>query len=69
MDAAYEGLHKRTFIAMLICIGCNFIILIGILILYPHLGEMTRDKTDYTRDEEKKPILESDGKNENDSMP
>ena len=69
MDAAYEGVDKRTFLAMLICIGCNFSILVGMLILYTHLGEITRDKIDDTKDEEIKPMLESDGKTENDSMP
>ena len=53
---------------MLICIGCNFIILVGMLILYP-LGELIRDKIGDTKDEEKKPMLESDGKINNDSMP
>ena len=69
MDAAYEGVDKRTFLAMLICIGCNFVILVGMLILYPHLGERTGDKIDDAKDEERKPMLESDGKTENESMP
>ncbi len=38
MDRAYEGVQKRTFVAMLLLLILHFPILVEILILYRRLG-------------------------------
>ena len=38
VDAAYEVVLKRTFLAMSICIGCYFFTLVGMIIIYSKLG-------------------------------
>ena len=60
VDAAYEGMQKRTFLAMSICIGCYLVILVGFLILYPKMAEQSTGQKEDEDDEEKEPILETD---------
>ena len=38
MDAAYEGLMKRTFVAMLVLLATHLPFLIGIIFMYRKLG-------------------------------
>ena len=38
VDAAYEGVKKRTFLPMLLIVGLHLPFLIGITILYKKLG-------------------------------
>ena len=45
MDAAYEGVEKRTFLAMALCVACYLAILIGVLLLYPKLTPPPRSKS------------------------
>ena len=61
VDAAYEAVLKRTFLAMSICIGCYFFSLVGIVIIYPKLGtNLKSHKEDKESKEESKSILKSD---------
>ena len=53
VDAAYEGLMKRTFIAMLVLMASHLPFLIGIVILYRKLGSKPMESafTDLEEDE------------------
>ena len=44
VDAAYEGVQKRTFLAMLLCAVFYALILVGMLLLYPKLAPPTPSK-------------------------
>ena len=44
VDAAYEGMGKRTFLAMGLCLVLYLAILIGVLLLYPKLAPPPRSK-------------------------
>lgn len=45
VDAAYEGIGKRTFLAMALCSACYSAILIGVLLLYSKLAPLPRSKS------------------------
>ena len=53
VDAAYEGLMKRTFIAMLLLMASHLPFLIGIVLMYRKLGSkpMKSAFTDLEEDE------------------
>ena len=51
VDAAYEGMGKRTFLAMGLSLLCYIVILIGVLLVYPKLAPPTSPQS---------PIEESD---------
>ena len=38
MDAAYEGMKKRTFVGMLVLVTTHLPFLIGIIVMYRKLG-------------------------------
>ena len=60
MDAAYEGVQKRTFLAMLLCVVFYVFILVGILLLYPKLAPPTPSKPDdHDSDKESKTLTDS----------
>ena len=46
MDAAYEGVQKRTFLVMLLSAVLYVLILVGILLLYPKLVTPTPNEPD-----------------------
>ena len=66
MDAVYEGAQKRTFLAMSICISCNFALLLGFMLLYLKLGELIKrcegdgDDEENETNETKKTYSDSD---------
>ena len=60
VDAAYEGMEKRTFLAMSICISCYLVILVEFLILYPKMAEQSTDHKEDEDDDEKERVLETD---------
>ena len=61
VDAAYEVVLKRTFLAMSICIGCYFSTLVGMIIIYSKLGtNLQNHKEEKKSKGESKTILESD---------
>ena len=52
VDAAYEGMDKRTFLAMALCLAWYSAILIGVLLIYPKLAPPPRSKLDADDDSE-----------------
>ena len=47
VDAAYEGVQKRTFLAMVIMAGAHLPFLVGIIVMYRKLGEKNVDQSLY----------------------
>ena len=45
VDAAYEGMQKRTFLAMGLCLVCYSLVLIGVLLVYPKLATPLQGKS------------------------
>ena len=39
VDATYEGIGKRTFLPLVIIAGALLLLLIGLMVLYPRLGQ------------------------------
>lgn len=70
VDAAYEGIGKRTFLAMALCLLCYFAILIGILLFYRKLAppshskptgeEAEESESDYTALQQRDSFSDSD---------
>ena len=48
MDAAYEGIQKRTFLGMLLLAAVHIPFLVGIIIMYRKLGEKHVDQSLYS---------------------
>ena len=69
VDTAYEAVQKKTFFVMSICIISFFIVLVGILIIYPKLAAKTKiHKDDIESDEERRAMLGTDGNSTLDSF-
>lgn len=70
VDAAYEGIGKRTFLAMALCSLCYFAILLGILLFYRKLAppshskptgeESEESESDYTALQQRDSFSDSD---------
>ena len=59
MDAAYEGLMKRTFVAMIVLLVTHLPFLIGIIFMYRKLG-FKPNKSAFKDSEEESDNSESD---------
>lgn len=59
MDAAYEGLMKRTFVAMIVLLATHLPFLIGIIFMYRKLG-FKPDKSAFKDSKEESDDSESD---------
>ena len=44
VDAAYERVQKRTFLPMLVLVGLFLPLLIGLLLIYPWIGDRSKKK-------------------------
>ena len=71
VDAAYEGMGKRTFLGMALCLACYSAILIGVLLVYPKLAPPPRSKSDAEDDSESdyKTLKQMDSFSDSDFMP
>lgn len=59
MDAAYEGLMKRTFAAMIVLLATHLPFLIGIVFMYRKLG-LKPNKSAFKESEEESDDSETD---------
>lgn len=73
VDAAYEGMGKRTFLAMALCLLCYFAILFGILLLYPklapHKSTARDDKDDSESESDYTTLQQMDSFSDSDFFP
>jgi len=60
VDAAYERAQKRTFLPMLILVGLFLPLLLGLILLYPWIGD---------RKKKKEPKEKQDEEEENELLP
>ena len=70
VDAAYEGLMKRTFVAMLVLLATHLPFLIGIIFMYGRLGFKPTESAfkDFKESDDSESDLDINNENESDNF-
>ena len=71
VDAAYEGMQKRTFLPMALSLVCYSAILVGVLLVYPKLAPPPQSKGEVETDSDSDYIAlrHTDSFSDSDFMP
>jgi len=68
VDAAYEAMGKRTFLAMGVMMGCSLLVLVGFIVLYTKIGPWKDSEDQGVGHKTKRDSEDSDSGNESASL-
>ena len=68
VDAAYEAMGKRTFLAMGVMVGCSLLVLVGFIVLYTKIAPQKASEDQSTGHKTKRDPEDSDSGNESASL-
>jgi len=68
VDAAYEAMGKRTFLAMGVMVGCSLLVLVGFIGLYTKIGPRKESEGQNTGHKTERDPEDSDSGNESTSL-
>jgi len=68
VDAAYEAMGKRTFLAMGVMVGCSLLVLVGFVGLYTKIGPWKVSEDQSAGHKTKRDPEDSDSGNESASL-
>ena len=64
VDAAYEAMGKRTFLAMGVMVGCSLLVLVGFIVLYTKIAPQKDSEGQSTGHKNERDPEDSDSGNE-----
>ena len=64
VDAAYEAMGKRTFLAMGVMVGCSLLVLVGFIVVYTKIAPRKDSEGQSTGHKTKRDSEDSDSGNE-----
>ena len=68
VDAAYEAMGKRTFLAMGVVVGCSLLVLVGFIVLYTKIAPQKDSEDQSTGHKTRHDPEDSDSDNESASL-